>query len=136
MYYILILCLSSPLAELFHLSFFTCKVPFAWKSAKVIPLHKEGDSQTGNNHRPVSIINNVVKVFENIINNQLSILLTTVKLLSQYQSEVFDNSCTGPTFLDLTKAFDFIDHSLLLDMGLSIPSIQLVLASVSAMCVI
>lgn len=41
--------LSSSLSYLFNLSFTTCVVPFAWKCARVIPLHKEGDLNNLNN---------------------------------------------------------------------------------------
>lgn len=46
--------LSSPLAELFNLSFLTHEVPLAWKCTKVIPLHKGGDTQNMNNYRPLN----------------------------------------------------------------------------------
>jgi len=140
--------LAAPLALLFNLSFSSSTVPLAWKCAKVIPLHKGGESDNINNYRPISIINSVVKVFEKIIFTQLSNYLANNDLLSQCQSGFrkhfstttallkftndvflsFDNRmCTGALFLDLTKAFDLVDHYLLLDklysFGLSTSSL-------------
>lgn len=140
--------LSSPLSVLFNMSFTTCKVPQAWKSSKIIPLHKSGDTQNLNNYRPISIINSTVKIFEKMIFNQLSDYLQQNNLLSQCQSGFrknfsttsallkitndithgFDNNmCTRAIFLDLTKAFDLVDHYILLDklqaIGLSSSSL-------------
>lgn len=140
--------LAVPLASLFNLSITSCKFPLAWKCVKVTPLHKGGDPENINNYRPISIINSVVKVFEKIIFLQLSNYLADNNLLSQCQSgfrkyfstttallkftndvfSSFDNRmCTGALFLDLTKAFDLVDHYLLLDklysVGLSTSSL-------------
>ena len=56
--------LSFPLADLFNLSFATCETPSSWKSARVTPLHKGGDTSDTNNYRPISIINSIAKIFE------------------------------------------------------------------------
>lgn len=55
--------LSFPLADLFNLSFASCEIPLSWKSARVIPLHKGGDTSDTNNYRPISIINSIAKIF-------------------------------------------------------------------------
>uniref|UniRef100_A0A8C8E0L6 Reverse transcriptase domain-containing protein n=1 Tax=Oryzias sinensis TaxID=183150 RepID=A0A8C8E0L6_9TELE len=128
--------LCFPLAALLNLSFTTAEVPLAWKRAKVIPLHKGGKSNDMSNYRPISIINSIVKVYEKIIFNQLSEYLTLNNILSPFQSgfqkhfsttsallkftnDIFsgfdNNMLTGALFIDLTKAFDMVDHYLLLD---------------------
>uniref|UniRef100_A0A3P9J1E7 Reverse transcriptase domain-containing protein n=1 Tax=Oryzias latipes TaxID=8090 RepID=A0A3P9J1E7_ORYLA len=128
--------LCFPLAALLNLSFSTAEVPLAWKRAKVIPLHKGGNSNDMSNYRPISIINSIVKVYEKIIFNQLLEYLTVINILSPFQSgfrkhfsttsallkftnDIFsgfdNNMLTGALFIDLTKAFDVVDHYLLLD---------------------
>lgn len=128
--------LSYPLCDLFNLSLSTCTVPIMWKCAKVIPLHKSGDPLESNNYRPISIISNVAKIFEKIIFkrlfnyiNESSILspcqsgfrpnFSTTTVLTKFVNDVTSsldvNMPTGAIFIDLTKAFDLVDHYLLLD---------------------
>lgn len=110
-------------------------MPSDWKCARVIPLHKAGDPSNINNYRPISITNSIVKVFEKIVFNQLSDHLFENNIFSPFQSGFrkyfstsallnfpndiftgFDNNLlTGALFIDLTKAFDMVDHYLLLD---------------------
>lgn len=78
--------LSFPLSDLFNLSLTTCKVPSSWKCARVIPLHKGGDSSDINNYKPISIINTITKIFEKLIFNELSAYLNDHNLLSAYRS--------------------------------------------------
>lgn len=128
--------LSFPLADLFNLSLTTGEIPSSWKSARVIPLHKGGSTSDMNNYRPISIINSVTKIFEKLIFNQLSTYLTDHNILSQHQSgfrpgystttallkftndvmsAADSNMPSGAIFIDLSKAFDLVDHYLLLD---------------------
>ena len=109
--------------------------PNEWKIAKVIPLFKKGSKRELGNYRPISVLPLVSKVFEKLIYYQLYDYLQENRLLNTYQSGFrsmhstttallettnnwsinIDNSLlNGVLFIDLKKAFDTIDHEIIL----------------------
>lgn len=115
---------------MFNLSLTTCATPSSWKCARVTPLHKGGDPQDINNY-PFQILIILQKYLKKIIFNQLSKYLNDYNILSPHQSDFlmttalskfsndilssFDNNISsGAIFIDLSKAFDMVDHYLLL----------------------
>ena len=96
---------------------------------------KNGAKRDLNNYCPISVISVVAKVFERIIHDQFYHYLTSNELLTNCQSgfQAKHNTVTsllettnkwsinidngllnGVVFIDLKKAFDTIDHAILL----------------------
>lgn len=109
--------------------------PTDWKLSKVSPIFKKGDKEDPNNYRPIYVIQAVAKILENIIFDQLSAYLQANKLLEDSQSGFRKNHSTmtalldatdewplnidkglvnAIVFIDLKKAFDTVDHKILL----------------------
>ena len=110
--------------------------PDKLKIAKVIPIHKKGDATVFNNYRPISLLPAISKVLEKIIYDKLSCYLNDSKLLfnnqygfrsmhsTEYAAlELIDriikqmdkDELPINIYLDLSKAFDTIDHSILIN---------------------
>ena len=127
--------LCKPLTTIVNQCFETGIFPDQLKIAKVITLFKKGDPEQINNYRPISMLPAISKIIEKVMFIQLFEYFNTNNLLykSQYgfrpkrSAELaaleivdkiiyqMDNSEPPISiFLDLPKAFDLLDHSILL----------------------
>ncbi|MGB1899487.1 MAG: reverse transcriptase family protein, partial [Candidatus Kariarchaeum pelagius] len=109
--------------------------PDKLKVAKIIPLYKKGDKSIISNYRPISLLPSISKVFERIIYNQLyeyftnndlfyknqygfrkkhSTELAALELIDRIKRDLDKGELPIAIFLDLSKAFDTIDHDILI----------------------
>ncbi|MCG8032729.1 MAG: hypothetical protein JAY75_14385 [Candidatus Thiodiazotropha taylori] len=109
--------------------------PSAWKEAKVSPIHKTGSKDDVNNYRPISILPTLSKIIEKWIQKKLMTFLDKHSLLHKHQSgfraghstesalirmtdewlkAINDGKLIGSVMIDFRKAFDLVDHELLL----------------------
>ena len=101
----------------------------------MIPLFKKGDIQFFGNYRPISLLSSVLKVFEKTAYGQLyeylsshalfndsqygfrkyhSTELAALELVDRIHKEIDENKIPFSVFLDLSKAFDTLEHDILL----------------------
>ena len=127
--------LASPLTLIANQMLSSSTFPNPLKIAKVKPLHKKDDREVCNNYRPISLLPSISKILEKVILKQLIEYFTDNNILytSQYGFRKkrstehaileltdtilkhMDQNVTPTTiFLDLSKAFDTLDHHILL----------------------
>ena len=133
---ILIPHLKKPLSLIINQSLQTGIFPDALKIAKVIPIHKKDDNTNMSNYRPISLLPAISKVFERVIHKQLqqyfnennlfyhsqygfrpkhSTELAALHLIDKLTLDMDANEVPINIYLDLSKAFDTINHKILLD---------------------
>ena len=126
---------SRTLADIINMSLTKGIFPSDWKQANITPIHKEGSKTDPNNYRPISILSTVSKIIEKIVSKQVYDYLNSNEILNKFQSgfrplhstvtalldatndwylNIDDGQINAVLFLDLKKAFDTVDHTILL----------------------
>lgn len=118
------------------MSFKSGVFPDQMKIAKIIPIYKSGDSHLYSNYRPISLLYQFSKILEKLFLNRLdsfiekcmilsddqygfrsgrSTSMAVIKLVDYIASALDKKYFTLGVFVDLKKAFDTIDHKLLMN---------------------
>ena len=124
------------LIELYNCCMNIGSFPDMLKTTCIIPLHKGGDQRDPSNYRPISLLPQFGKLFEKVIKKRFIKFFDKYNLITPHQfgfrkkystelavTDIHDMllknvdekkvSCT--IFLDLAKAFDSVDHKILLN---------------------
>ena len=108
-------------------------MPLQWKLSNIVPIFKKGESKIVSNYRPVSLLCIASKIMEKIIHEEL--LLKVVPLIDKRQhgflpnrscvtnltilidditKSLHNNTGTDIIYFDFAKAFDSVNHDLIL----------------------
>ena len=124
------------LTHLFNLSVFEGTFPDKLKCAYVLPLFKKGNKKDKNNYRPISLLSSISKIFERAIKVRMLSYLKNMQFFNDAQfgfregisteeavlaftssinKGLDDKKLCAGLFVDITKAFDMVDHDILID---------------------
>ena len=110
--------------------------PDCWKIARVAPIFKSGSTEDRSNNRPISVLPVVSRLFEKLIYDQLyeyldsnkhlfkdqygfhnlhSVVSCLLNCTNDWYVNIDRGKFTAMIFIDLKKAFDTVDHQVLLN---------------------
>lgn len=125
----------SPLTHVLNLSLTQGFFPDAMKIARIVPLHKTGDPMLIKNYRPVSVLPLISKILEKLMHRRIysfvkkyeilyenqfgfrenhSTCMAIITLLDKILSALDNGNLVIGVFLDFQKAFDTVNHQILL----------------------
>lgn len=127
--------IAKPLSIIFNSSLCSGVFPDDMKIAKVVPIYKKDNPEVFGNYRPVSVLPCISKILERIVYNRSydflskndilykkqygfrtnhSTYMAVVDFINDVCRAINNDMKTVGIFMDLSKAFDTIDHSILL----------------------
>lgn len=105
------------------------------KLGKVVPVYKDGDGSSPSSYRPISVLSVINTIFEKILSTQITSFASkhsiicrnqhgfrshrstssaVLVLTQQVNKALSNNKLAVVVFLDIRKAFDSVNHSILL----------------------
>ena len=127
--------IAIPLCRIINLSFIKGVFPELLKTAKVIAIFKSGSTDEVNNYRPISLLSIFDKIMEKIMHRQLYAFLeqheilfknqfgfrkkcstshSLIEITEKIKESIDDKKFGCGIFIDLKKAFDTVNHEILL----------------------
>ena len=128
--------ISLPLSQLINDSISKGSFPNICKLAHVIPIFKNDSRLLYTNYRPISLLSNISKIIEKVIHSRLNLFLeqnnhlylyqfgfqvdystnnALMTIVERIQKQLDAGNYTAGVFVDLKKAFDTVDHNILLE---------------------
>ncbi|CAM4561181.1 unnamed protein product [Caretta caretta] len=126
--------IAEPLAIIFENSWQSGEVPDDWKKANVVPIFKKGKKEDPGNYRPVSLTSVPGKIMEHVLKESIlkhleerkvirnsqhgftkgkSCLTNLIAFYDEITVSVDEGKAVDALFLDFSKAFDTVFHSIL-----------------------
>ncbi|CAM5082384.1 unnamed protein product [Natator depressus] len=126
--------IAEPLAIIFENSWRSGEVPDDWKKANVVPIFKKGKKEHLGNYRPVSLTSVPGKIIEQVLRESIlkhleerkvirnsqhgftkgkSCLTNLIAFYDEITGSVDEEKAVDMLFLDFSKAFDTVSHSIL-----------------------
>ena len=115
------------------MSYISGNIPADWKLANVVPVHKKGSKSEVSNYRPISLTSIIMKLYERVIRDELlsrcnhridqrqhgflarkSCCTQMVDFCDSLALSLNDNIRSDVIYFDFQKAFDSVNHDLIL----------------------
>ncbi|CAM4551145.1 unnamed protein product [Caretta caretta] len=130
----LVAVIAEPLAIIFENAWRSGEVPDDWKKANVVPIFKKGKKEDPGNYRPVSLTSVPGKIMEQVLKESIlkhleerkviknsqhgftkgkSCLTNLIAFYDEITGSVDEGKAVDVLFLDFSKAFDTVSHSIL-----------------------
>ena len=127
--------ISYTVSMIFNISLSGGIFPEGFKTAKIIPIFESGDSNSALNYRPISMFPFLSKIFEKLMCARLDSYLKSNNIVCTNQFGFLNNSNASDTiiefldyvyssldskqstiveYLDFSKAFDTVNHTILM----------------------